>query len=94
VASALAIVIAAAGAAAAQSLKNHWLPVAAALIAVVFAVTHFEAFEHQLLAGWAPAVVQRISTVVALGFGASVVGSELVIGLGATPTVEPATVKT
>ena len=42
---------------------------------VILAVTHFEVFEHQLLAGWAPEVVQRIAITVALACAAAVVGS-------------------
>jgi hypothetical protein len=57
---------------------------------VVLAVTHFEVFEHQLLAGWAPAVLQRMAIMVALACGAAVVGCELVVGLGSTtPVLEP-----
>jgi hypothetical protein len=63
----------------------RWLPPVAAAIVVVLAVTHFEVFEHQLLAGWAPAILQRISIMVALALAAAVVGSELVTGLSATP---------
>ena len=75
-------------------LKNRWLPVAAAIAIVVLAVTHFEVFEHQLLAGWAPEVLQRIAITVALAFAAAVVGAELVTGLGATaPPPEPALVE-
>lgn len=73
-------------------LKNRWLPVAAAVLVVALAATHFEVFEHQLLAGWAPAVLQRIAITVALAFAAAVVGSELVTGLGATATTEDAAV--
>jgi hypothetical protein len=83
VVSALAIVIAALG----WALKNRWMPVVSSLVVVVLAITHFEVFEHQLLAGWAPAVLQRIAIGVALAFGAAVVGCELVVGLGSTPTV-------
>ncbi len=53
------------------------------VIVVFLAVTHFEVFEHQLLAGWAPAVLQRVGVTVALALAAAVVGSELVVGLGA-----------
>jgi hypothetical protein len=70
---------------------RQWLPVTAAAVMVVLAVTHFEVFEHQLLAGWAPDVLQRISITVALAFAAAVVGSELVTSLGATAALEPAT---
>ncbi|HEY4608634.1 MAG TPA: hypothetical protein VIH06_05500 [Ilumatobacteraceae bacterium] len=84
--SALAIVLAAVG----WALKNRWLPVISSLIVVVLAITHFEVFEHQLLAGWAPAVLQRVAIGVALAFGAAVVGCELVVGLGSTtPVLEP-----
>jgi hypothetical protein len=69
-------------------LGNRWLSGAAALVAVVFAVTHFEVFEHQLLAGWAPAVLQRIGITVALAFGAAVVGRQVVGELGATQPTE------
>lgn len=65
-------------------VKNHWLPTAAAALIVVLAVTHFEVFEHQLLAGWAPEVVQRVSITLALAMAAAVVGYELVVGLGAS----------
>jgi len=81
--SALAIVLAAAG----WALKNRWLPVISSLLVVVLAVTHFEVFEHQLLAGWAPAVVQRVAIMLALACGAAVVGCELVVGLGTSSTV-------
>lgn len=70
-------------------LNKRWLPVAASLFVVVLSVTHFEVFEHQLLAGWAPAVVQRLATTAALALAAAVVGNELVTGLGATIPVEP-----
>ncbi len=80
VVSAIAIVLAIAG----IVLKSRWLPVAAAVAIVILAVTHFEVFEHQLLAGWAPEILQRIGITVALAFAAAVVGSELVTGLGAT----------
>lgn len=94
VASALAIVVVIAG----MVLKNRWLPVFAAVVIAILAVTHFEVFEHQLLAGWAPEVLQRIAITVALAFAAAVVGSELVTGLGATTVtetemLEPATVE-
>jgi hypothetical protein len=65
-------------------IKNHWLPTGAAALIVVLAVTHFEVFEHQLLAGWAPEVVQRVSITLALALAAAVVGYELVVGLGAS----------
>ena len=84
VACGLAIIVVVAG----VMLKNRWLPVASAALVVVLAVTHFEVFEHQLLAGWAPEVLQRIAVTVALAFAAAVVGSELVTGLGATATNE------
>jgi hypothetical protein len=71
----------------------QWLPAAAAVVVVVLAVTHFEVFEHQLLAGWAPEVLQRIAITTALALAAAVVGSELVTGLGATTTVEAVAVK-
>ena len=87
VVSAIAIVFAIAG----ILLRNRWLPVAAAFAIVILAVTHFEVFEHQLLAGWAPEMLQRIAITVALAFAAAVVGSELVTGLGATAVpAEPA----
>ena len=85
-ASALAIVVVVAG----LILKNRWLPPAAAVLVLVLAVTHFEVFEHQLLAGWVPAVLQRVGITLALAFSAAVVGSELVTGLGATTIAEPA----
>ena len=87
VASALAIVLIIVG----WILHNRWLPVASAVMVVILAVTHFEVFEHQLLAGWAPEVLQRIAITVALACAAAVVGYELVMGLGASsPTVEAA----
>ena len=90
VVSAIAIAVAVAG----IVLKNRWLPVAASVAIVILAVTHFEVFEHQLLAGWAPEMLQRIAITVALAFAAAVVGSELVTGLGATtPPAEPAVVE-
>jgi hypothetical protein len=96
VASSLAIVVVIAG----IVLKNRWFPVAAAVVVAILAVTHFEVFEHQLLAGWAPELLQRIAITVALALAAAVVGSELVTGLGATPApapesemLEPATVE-
>jgi hypothetical protein len=85
VAGALAIVIALAG----LILKNRWSHVAAALMVVVLSVTQFEVFEHQILAGWAPAVLQRLAITVALALAAAVVGFELVTGLAATSPVEP-----
>ena len=88
VASALAIGLVIAG----WILHNRWLPVASAAMVVILAVTHFEVFEHQLLAGWAPEVVQRVAVTVALACAAAVVGYELVIGLGASkPAVQAAT---
>jgi len=66
------------------ALRNRWLPVISSVLVVLLAVTHFEVFEHQLLAGWAPAVLQRIAIAIALAFGAAVVGCELVVGLGST----------
>jgi hypothetical protein len=90
VASTLAILLALAGILL-KSLRDsvvEWLPVAAAILVVVLAVTHFEVFEHQLLAGWAPATLQRIAITIALALAAAVVGSALVTGLGATTTVE------
>jgi hypothetical protein len=94
VASAIAIVLAVVG----IILKNRWLPVIASAMVVILAVTHFEVFEHQLLAGWAPELLQRIGISAALALGAAVVGSELVTSLGATPAsdtvpLEPATVE-
>ncbi len=87
VASVLAIVLIIAG----WILHRRWLPTAAAAMVVILAVSHFEVFEHQLLAGWAPAAVQRIAVTVALACAAAVVGFELVVGLGAsTPTVQTA----
>jgi hypothetical protein len=83
VASAFAILVVVAG----LVLKHRWLPVGASVLVVVLSVTHFEVFEHQLLAGWAPEVLQRIAIMVALALAAAVVGSELVTGLGATPIV-------
>ncbi len=88
-ASALATAIAIAG----LVLKSRWLPAVAAVLVMVLAVTHFEVFEHQLLAGWAPALLQRIAVAVALALSAAVVGSELVNGLGATAAVEPAPIE-
>jgi hypothetical protein len=89
IASAIAIVLAVVG----IVLRNRWLPVISSAMVVVLAVTHFEVFEHQLLAGWAPELLQRIGISAALALGAAVVGSELVIGLGATSTVEPESVE-
>lgn len=88
VASALALALALGG----WILQNRWLPVTAAAIVVILSVTHFEVFEHQLLAGWAPEVLQRIAITVAMALAAAVVGAELVAGLGATP-VEPSGVE-
>ena len=82
VVSALAIVLAIVG----WVVRNRWVSAASSLIVVVLAVTHFEVFEHQLLAGWAPALLQRIAIGIALAFGAAVVGCELVVGLGSTTT--------
>lgn len=65
-------------------LRNRWLSVAAAAIALLSAITHFEVFEHQLLAGWAPAELQRVGMSVGLALAAAVVGYELVGQLGAT----------
>jgi hypothetical protein len=57
---------------------------------MVLAVTHFEVFEHQLLAGWAPEDVQRVAIMLALACAAAVVGDELVTGLGASTPAVPA----
>jgi hypothetical protein len=84
VASALAAVLVIVG----ILLKNRWLPVIAAAMVVILAVTHFEVFEHQLLAGWAAEVLQRIAITAALALAAAVVGSELVTGLSATTSAE------
>jgi hypothetical protein len=84
VASALAAVIVIVG----MVLKNRWLPVIAAAMVVILAVTHFEVFEHQLLAGWAPELLQRIAITAALALAAAVVSSELVTGLSATTPAE------
>jgi hypothetical protein len=89
VASALMIVLALAG----WIIKNRWLPVAAAVVVVVLAVTHFEVFEHRLLAGWAPADLQRLGVTIALAVAAAVVGAELVAGLGATTPAQLAAVE-
>jgi hypothetical protein len=89
VASGLAVVLALVG----WVIKNRWLPVAAAALVVILTVTHFEVFEHRLLAGWAPAVLQRLGVTMALALAAAVVGAELVTGLGATSPVQPATVE-
>jgi hypothetical protein len=87
IASILAIVLGGAG----WALRNRWLPITSAAIVVMLAVTHFEVFEHRLLAGWAPAPLQSVGITLALALAASVVGSELVAGLGAsTPSAETA----
>jgi hypothetical protein len=85
VTSATAIVLAIAG----IVLKNRWLPVIASTMVAVLAVTNFEVFEHQLLAGWVPELLQRIGVSAALALSAAVVGSELVTTLGATSAPEP-----
>jgi hypothetical protein len=87
IAGALAVVIAAAG----FALNKHWLAVTAAAMIAILAITRFEVFEHQLLAGWAPAAAQRLAVLLAMSLAAAVVGSELVTGLGAT---QPAPVAT
>ena len=69
------------------------LPVGASLLITVLSVTHFEVFEHQLLAGAVPAVVQRAGVTLALALAAAVVGSELLVGLGATTRLKPAVAK-
>jgi hypothetical protein len=84
-ASAVAIALVIAG----LVVKNRWLPAAASVLVLVLAVTHFEVFEHQLLAGWAPEALQRIAITLALAFSAAVVGAELVNGLGASTAAEP-----
>ncbi|MEY2583150.1 MAG: hypothetical protein QOE09_2999 [Ilumatobacteraceae bacterium] len=89
-ASAVGIVLVVAG----LIMKNRWLPAAAAVLVLVLAVTHFEVFEHQLLAGWVPDVLQRVAITLALAFSAAVVGAELVAGLGATANIEPAVAET
>ena len=93
IAGAVAFLIAVAG----WVTRRSWLAAGGALIATVLAVTHFEVYEHRLLAGWAPAVVQRVSITLGLAFGAAVVGCELVTALGASerPTApERATAQT
>ncbi len=80
IAGALAVVIAVTG----LALKNRRLAVTASALVAALAVTHFEVFEHQLLAGWAPAALQRPAILVAMAMAAAVIGSELVTGLGAT----------
>ena len=89
IASAVLIVVALAG----WIIRNRWLPVASAVAVVILSVTHFEVFEHQLLAGWAPALLQRFAIFVALALAAAVVGAELVAGLGATAPVLPVAVE-
>jgi hypothetical protein len=84
VASVAAIVVAIVG----WAMKNRWVSATSSLIVVVLAVTHFEVFEHELLAGWAAAPLQRVAIGIALACGAAVVGCELVVGLGATTTTE------
>jgi len=84
-AGAIALVIAIGG----WLTKRSWLSAASGLVTVVFAVTHFEVFEHHYLAGWAPASLQRVAITVALAMGAAIGGSQLVIGLGATQPNEP-----
>jgi hypothetical protein len=90
---AIALVLAALALRNRGSALAHWLPVVASVMIVVLAVTHFEVFEHQLLAGWAPEALQRIGITAALAFAAAVVGSELVTGLGATSTADPVAVE-
>jgi hypothetical protein len=89
VASAVLVVVALIG----WVIRNRWLPVASAVAVVILSVTHFEVFEHQLLAGWAPAILQRLAITVALAVAAAVVGAELVAGLGATAPVLPVAVE-
>ncbi|MGZ4770070.1 MAG: hypothetical protein ACXVLX_15490 [Ilumatobacteraceae bacterium] len=74
-------------------IRNRWLPVGAAVAVVILSVTHFEVFEHRLLAGWAPAGLQRLGITVALALAAAVVGAELVAGLGATTSMQPARIE-
>jgi hypothetical protein len=64
--------------------KNHWLSAASAFVVGLLVVTRFEVFEHQLLAGWAPAVAQRVAVTIAVSCAATVVGSELIALLGAS----------
>ena len=82
VASAVAIGAVVAG----MVLKNRWLARRRRVVlVVVLAVTHFEVFEHQLLAGWAPAglAANRRSRSRSRWLRPWS-GSELVGGLGAT----------
>jgi hypothetical protein len=74
---------------AAWVLRNRWGTLIAGGLAAFLAVTHFEVFEHRLLAGWAPTLFQRVGIAAALACGAAVVGAELVVGLSASAPTQP-----
>jgi len=65
----------------------RWRLVAAmsAAAAGVLATTRIEAFEHELLAGWPTAVVQRVALTTALALCLGVVGAAIVGALEPTP---------
>jgi len=72
-------------------------PVVAAIVATgaavgagLLAATRIEAFEHELLAGWPAAVVQRAALVVAIALSLGVVAAMIVGALEPTPSAGPA----
>jgi len=72
---------------AAVALRRPLVATAAAVGAGVLAATRIEAFEHELLAGWPAAVVQRAALVVAIALSLGVVAAAIVGALEPTPVV-------
>ena len=70
-------------------IRRPLLSVAAAITAGALAATRIEVFEHELLAGWLPAVGQRIGVTIAIALCLGVVASALVGALGPTTERSP-----
>ena len=71
----------------AMLIRRPLLSVGAAVGAGVLAATRIEAFEHELLAGWPTAVVQRVALVVGIACCLGVVASSIVGALEPTRPV-------
>jgi hypothetical protein len=70
-------------------IRRPLLAVVAAIGAGVLAATRIEALEHELLAGWPTAVVQRVALVVGIACCLGVVASSIVGALEPTRPVAP-----